>query len=447
MKVFGCATISRMSPLLLVGALAAGAAAAPEIHVDKPIAELGTIIEGDKPSVTWVIQNKGDADLVIDRTVAGCGCTVVKLEEKDKIIPPGAARELKADFDSKGRPGMQTKYISILSNDPKNEEFKVGIRVKVDTLYTVDPPGMLNIRAVHRGQEADKTLDIIPSPGRSKVTVDAVRFDADNLPVTWRVEPLPAQGATGQRIFFRFGPTVSLGTLSTILKVRVTVDGREREMLMPMRADVVGDISWTPVVLDATRQVLVGGRSLAEVTLRSSETAPFEVVSADAGPLFDVAYEQVSGPPGRSAYTAVLTLKKDAPPGPFASNLKIRTTSLDQPLIQVPVFGIVTPPLEIDPPIILMRADGTPAGTERLVKLQSDPGSPLSVMDISCSPGAVAAELDQSVRRGPNQAFLKVRFSGDAAKAAEGAVRLTTNIPGYEKVEIPVYIDSAAGGK
>lgn len=439
--------VLRIAAVLLGGVLPAAAVAAPEIHVEQPIAELGTIIEGDKPSVTWLIHNRGDVDLLIERTAAGCGCTVVKMDDKDKTIPPGGARELRVDFESKGRAGMQTKYISIFSNDPKNAELKVGIRVKVDTLFAVEPAGMLNIRAVNRGQEADKTIDIHPSPGRMKLTIESVRFDTDALPVTWRAEPLSTPNGVGQRIFLKFGQTVSLGTLATVVKIRLTVDGHEREVLLPMRADVVGDITWTPVVLDATRQVLVAGRSLAEVTLRSTETAAFEVLSADAGPLFDVACEQVSGSPGRSAWTATLTLKKDAIPGPFGTLLQIRTNSLDQPVIQVPVYGSVTAPLEIEPPIVLLRADGTPLGTERLLKLQSDPNTELRVLEVSGSHAGVTAEIDLNSPRSRSQCFVRVRLTGDAGEAKGATVRLATNIPGYEKVEVPVYIDAPAAGQ
>jgi hypothetical protein len=49
--------------------------------VEKRVQDLGKISDGDRPTIAWTLENRGDAELVIDRTQTSCGCTVVQLPE------------------------------------------------------------------------------------------------------------------------------------------------------------------------------------------------------------------------------------------------------------------------------------------------------------------------------------------------------------------------------
>jgi hypothetical protein len=109
-SVFFPTFVLQVAGFCMVAAWAAPAlAVAPKIHIAETQKDLGTIIEGDKPTITWLVKNEGTADLVIDRTQSTCGCTVVKLEDKDKVIPPGGALELKVEFHSAGRRGRDRR--------------------------------------------------------------------------------------------------------------------------------------------------------------------------------------------------------------------------------------------------------------------------------------------------------------------------------------------------
>ena len=104
----------------------------PQLFVAQRSQDLGTIIEGDKATVTWILENRGGADLVIERTVPSCGCTVVQLAEDDKVIRPGGSLPLKAEFDSTNRRDVQTKAVTVFSNDPSEPELKLEFKAKVE---------------------------------------------------------------------------------------------------------------------------------------------------------------------------------------------------------------------------------------------------------------------------------------------------------------------------
>lgn len=421
----------------------------PQLFVAQRIQDLGSMFEGDKATVTWTLENRGDADLVIDRVTPSCGCTVVQLTDEEKVIPPGVSRALKADFDSTARRESQVKTLSVLSNDSVESELKLEIRVNVEILFEMDPPTALSLRTVRRGVPASKGIDFFPGPGRSSVAIRGVEV-AEGDPLVFTVEPVAAARGAGQRIKATVPETASLGSVNSVVKVRVDVDGIERERLIPIRGEVTADLSWLPKVVDATRQRSLPGKKFAPVNVSAAEKTAFEIVDVTAGPLLDATVEPGKNPASRSEYNVVLSLRNDAPPGPFAANLTIRTTSLDQPVLEVPVFGIVAPRVEVEPSAVLLRADGSAAGTVRRVILRaSAPTQLLEVKELTCDDPTVTARVDEEASsRYTHLKFVEVRLRGDPPGATRRAtLRVTTGVPGAERLDIPVLIDAGAAKK
>ena len=416
--------------------------ARPKLFVPQRIHDLGTVLEGDKVTVTWPLENQGTADLVINKTTASCGCTVVQLTEPEKVIAPGASLAFKAVFDSTGRQEEQVKIITVHTNDPVEPELKLELRAKIDYLFEIDPPGLLSLRVIRRGAAAAKTVDIAPGAGRKSVSIRGVELP-DDAPLTAQYEPFEARSGTGQRIRFTVSEAAALGTISTTAKVLLTIDGIDRERSIPIRGDVVGDLNWLPRILDATRQPSLPGKKLAPVNVSTTDKTPFEVLGAAAGPLFDVSVEPLKNTPARTEFAVHLTLRDDAPPGPFASILEVRTNSLDQPLVRVPVFGIVAAPIDIEPPMILLRDDGTPKGTRRRVKLQTSTQNKLEVSEWACDNTAVSVTVDrEAIARYRHLRYLDVQLSGRLPEGTHNAtLRVATTLAGSERLEIPVTIE------
>ena len=417
----------------------------PQLLVAQRLHDLGTILEGGKPTVRWLLENRGNADLIIQRARASCGCTAVKLTEEQKVIPPGGSLELEAEFDSKGRRGAQSKSVTVYSNDPIEPTLTLKFTAKVRFLYEIKPAGLVNLRAVRRGQTAARTIDVFPGSGQKSVEILDLQVPNDS-PLSFRYEPFEAGGGTGQRIHMTVGEHVSIGRLTAKATIKLSVDGVERERAVSIRGEVIGDLTWLPKVVDATRQPSRRGKRLAPVTIRSTDKMPFDILEADAGPLFDVAFEPVKNAPKRTQYSVFLTLRNDAPSGPFGTTLEVRTSSLDQPVVMVPVFGIVAASIKVEPPVILLRQDGTPAGTHRRVKLQVLPQVKLDISEITCDPpwrDAVTARVDwEASSRYQHIRYLDVRLNGELPEGThQTALRLTTNIEGAERLELPVIID------
>jgi len=415
--------------------------AKPALFVKQTVLEIGEVIEGDRPTVTWVLENRGDADLIIKQIRAGCGCTVVRLKEAEKVIPPGVSRELKADFHTEGRTGKQRKAVTVFTNDPVAPMVKLEFVGKIKSIYTIVPAGMVNLRAVRRGSIAGKKIEII-SGTLGPVEVVDIQVP-EGVPLRLTPEQIEVDGSSGFRISVNVEEHAALGSITTQATLKLRVGDIEQERIVPMRCVVVGDLTWTPKVLDSTRHSVQPGTRLPPLTIRSEENLAFRVLDGDAGPSFDVDVERVAKGSRGTRYSVRLTVSEDAPSGPFGTTLRVRTDSLDQPVIEVPVYGMVAPLIIIDPPLIVLRQDGTAVGTQRRFKIQASPQLDLDIAKIVCDNDAVVVTFDREASsRYHHLRYYEAKLTGELAKGEHDAtLMVTTSIKGAEHLEIPVRIE------
>lgn len=414
----------------------------PLLFVEQRRLDLGMMLEGDLKTVEWLIENRGTADLIIEDTKASCGCTMVILEKKDKTIPPGGTLVLRAVFDSKGRLGRQSKGISVYTNDPAEPKLSLHFNADVKVLYEVRPAGLVNLQSVQRGQPSRKTIDFLPGPDRGSLKIIDVSLPK-RAPVKLTREVLVENGRIGERLRITIDNDTSLGRLMTKASIKIVVDGVERTREVTIRGNVIGDLSWNPKILDNTRQRSRPGKQFAPVRIRSQDKSRFDILSATAEPLFDVTVKAAKSGPKGSQYVLYMTLREGAAPGPFGTTLIVRTTALAQPVIRVPIFGNVAPTLLIDPPVILLRQDGTARGQERRVKLQASVQDELVIQGLSCDLDAIKATIDpESQKRYRHLRWLNIELTGKLPTGRhEGSLSVKTGIKGAEQLTIPIVVE------
>ena len=89
---------------------------APVASFDTDKYDWGSVIEGTQVEHNFVLTNKGKSDLIIRKTKASCGCTVV--QPAKTTLKPGESTDIKTTFNSNRRTGKQQKNITIITNDP-----------------------------------------------------------------------------------------------------------------------------------------------------------------------------------------------------------------------------------------------------------------------------------------------------------------------------------------
>lgn len=105
-------------------------AMAPNIQFDVLEMDGGTVIEGENVEFKFKFKNTGKTDLLIDYAKAACGCTASV--PADKIIKPGQESWITATFNSTGRLGLNTKTVTVGSNDPDNPTITLKFKVNVE---------------------------------------------------------------------------------------------------------------------------------------------------------------------------------------------------------------------------------------------------------------------------------------------------------------------------
>lgn len=110
--------------------------AEPEVKPEGPLPtfafaednhDFGKINEGDVVEHIFSFENTGDAPLIISNAKGSCGCTVPEWPKEP--IAVGEKGEIKVKFNSRKKPGIQNKTVTITANTfPK----QTRLRIKAD---------------------------------------------------------------------------------------------------------------------------------------------------------------------------------------------------------------------------------------------------------------------------------------------------------------------------
>jgi hypothetical protein len=100
----------------------------PTFNFSEESFDFGTITEGDVVDHVFSFVNEGDAPLIISSATASCGCTVPVWPKAP--IAPGEQAEIKVQFNSRSKPGVQNKTVTVTANTyPKVTRLKIKANV------------------------------------------------------------------------------------------------------------------------------------------------------------------------------------------------------------------------------------------------------------------------------------------------------------------------------
>jgi hypothetical protein len=109
---------------------------APKIELVESQFDFGNVVEGDTVKHVFVVKNAGNSTLNIERVQTTCGCTAAVLKSKE--IPPAGTSEIEISFNTQGKPGAQTKSVTVVSNDLTNPRAQISFKANVEQLLVFD---------------------------------------------------------------------------------------------------------------------------------------------------------------------------------------------------------------------------------------------------------------------------------------------------------------------
>lgn len=113
--------VNNGSPTQTVAAEEVPAGPTTSIAFEHTDFDFGVVDDGEKVRHTYKFKNTGNEPLIITSAKGSCGCTVPQWP-KDPI-PPGGSGQIDVEFDSKGKPGKQTKRVTVTANTVPAQTF------------------------------------------------------------------------------------------------------------------------------------------------------------------------------------------------------------------------------------------------------------------------------------------------------------------------------------
>lgn len=243
----------------------------PKLDCTNPFYEFGWV-DGDKPvSHTFQIRNSGNADLVIKKIDAPCGCTSYALS-KD-ILPPGFSLGIPVTVSLQGQKGFVEKSLYLVTNDPSGIPFQLSLRGTVGSEIEIQPP-MMTLRKAPKSSEVFGEVTV-RNPGKKPLACLEAKSTEGKLEIS--VSPLP----DGDGFTLRAKPVAGLapGQQKDKIRIRLEGGGDKKELSIDTLILLPTDLIAAPSVLRLdTKSVPPVSRT---IIIRSPVGMEFSVESVD----------------------------------------------------------------------------------------------------------------------------------------------------------------------
>lgn len=105
-------------------------ASIPKIQFEKEMHDFGILTAGENISYSFKFTNTGNADLIISRCEASCGCTVADYPRQP--IKPGEGGYVTVTFKSAGKSiGQQVQEVTVVTNaQPSRTKLRIQAKIR-----------------------------------------------------------------------------------------------------------------------------------------------------------------------------------------------------------------------------------------------------------------------------------------------------------------------------
>ena len=126
----------------LVVAMSATAQEKKIVEFEERTHDFGTVDEAGQITYVFTFTNTNATPISISKVKASCGCTTPNWNKAP--IAPGETGEVKVSYNTKNRPGMFQKSITITLSDGQ-QEFTEGVYINGDVIAAPKPTQETNL--------------------------------------------------------------------------------------------------------------------------------------------------------------------------------------------------------------------------------------------------------------------------------------------------------------
>ncbi len=268
--------------------------------------DFGKVSDTESLEFDFAFKNEGTSILVVKDVKTSCGCTTTKLSQTE--FAPGEGDDIHVKFKPKSG-GKQSKYITVITNDPDNPQLKLKITADVIPVVGMQPRS-LQFGTVERGNSETLTAKVTSQdPG---FRIKNVVVNGQNLSANIKGEPRKIVPDDGENVYIAGStvaqqaeqeieivlhddaPTGRFYRQITVIALAAAEEGqvqKEHTLTLQAHANIVGDIQTTPQFIrvpvlnqgdDFRKDVIVTRRSgqafkILDVTIADSNMEGVEI--------------------------------------------------------------------------------------------------------------------------------------------------------------------------
>lgn len=303
-----------------------------KLVIPAPTYDFGTVNQGAEVNHDFVIKNEGNADLVIQRVHAACGCTASAPSQN--IVAAGEQAVISVKFDTAGFSGDKLKTVRVYTSDMDSPSSILTLKGTIEPDVMVEPRRVFFDNIV-RGSTTIEPIEVVVRVREgSKSTITSVKAFSQYISVTEL-----SSGPKERRLKIAVDSTAPVGELRDRIVIGIT-GTRQSSINIPVLAVVGGTVMVTPSVvsmgviegtepLERTVKIQSRGGEAVNVT---SVTSTHPAISTD-----------LKSGVGKKAHD--LTIKVD--PSKVTRDLRatvvINTDSKEEPSVSLSVYGTLPP--------------------------------------------------------------------------------------------------------
>ena len=315
----------------------ASASDSPTAVVLGAVHDLGRVEYGRSYVHEFEIVNEGGSVLELFDARSSCGCTVLAVDER---IEPGESGRLRVQLDPGSQDGAFAVRVDVFTNDQANGRLSMTLKAQLDTRI-VARPGYIRYKT-HRGSVAGRVItQILYAADGSPMRIDAVESPYPFVEVSFGLatpEEL-LEGVEGEqwKITTTLLAEAPAGPLNGTVIARLD-HPRQKIVRIPLLGLVHDVFATEPGAFDFG-PIEIGEGIEASVRIRSygGDPSSFSIVETSLpGTEVEISTVEIGSSP---AYFLKLRLRPEMQRGPFAGVVRVHTSSIEMPVIEVAVTG------------------------------------------------------------------------------------------------------------
>ena len=313
-------------------------ASGPRAALEAPIHDFGVLEYGETVIHDFVIHNNGDKSLALSNVRSSCGCTVIDFDES---IDPGASGRLRVELDSREQSGAFAVFVEAETNDPANARLKMTLKAELERRVR-SRPGYVRYVAYRGSDEGRVSTQTLWSADGGELTITGVESPYAFVAATFRRaredELLAGVDVPQWKVETRLAAEAPVGSMNGPLVVRV-----EHPVVDEVRIPLVGFVH--PVVVARPDDLFFGDVQIAggiesRLELEIHSKAGIKLTGAETTvPGVRVELGSAESDGAEIHYLMVL-LTPDLLTGPFEGVVRVKTSSVELPVLEIPISGV-----------------------------------------------------------------------------------------------------------